>query len=221
MKRDRRLQTEVLKNTTLVVLGTLILAFATGVFILPTRLVCGGVSGIAIVLSGLLFENYLSLDSVVFFITWGLFFLGLFVLGKSFALKTLISALIYPSAVSLFLKLSSPHVLGGFFCLSGYADRDLALILSALLGGALVGLGCALTFIGGGSTGGVDIIAFCVCRVLARMKPQWVIFFIDAATIALGALVIGDFDLSMLGILSSLVAVITIDKIFVLKKIIS
>ena len=189
----------MLKNTMLVVLGTLILAFATGVFILPMAIVCGGISGFAIIIDALVPLEYVSLDVVVFFLTWSLFLLGLFMLGKGFAIKTFISTLIYPSAVSLFLHLGDRSDLGSLFLAQGYVDRTICLALCALVGGFLVGLGCALTFLGGGSTGGVDIIAFCLCRAIPRLRPARVIFVIDALTILLGMAVIGDLMLSLSG----------------------
>jgi uncharacterized membrane-anchored protein YitT (DUF2179 family) len=211
----------VLKNTMLVVIGTLILAFATGVFILPMTIVCGGISGIAIILDALIPLEIFTVDVVMFFLTWGLFLLGLFVLGRAFALKTLLSSLIYPPLLSLFLHLSDLSVLGGILNLQGYADLVLAQIVGAVFGGAFVGLGCALTFIGGGSTGGVDIIAFCFCKFCSRLAPATVIFFIDLLTIVLGMMIIGDVLLSALGILSAFVAALVIHAVFALKKIIT
>ncbi len=202
------------KNIALTVLGTLVLAFGTAVFILPMNIVGGGVSGIAIILEKLLPFDFININMIVFILTWLLFFVGLFVLGRDFAVKTLLSSIIYPAAVSLFLRLNDPGVLGGFFYLSGYGHRDLVLILAASVGGVFVGLGCALTFMGGGSTGGVDIIAFSVCKLLPRLKSPTVIFFIDALTVLLGMLVMRDLVISLLGILSAFVSALMVDKVF-------
>ena len=93
-----------LKNLSLVVLGTLILSFGTAIFLLPFNLVTGGVSGIALVISNLVSIKWLSIDLTVTILTWILFLLGLAVLGKNFALKTLVSTIVYPLGVSLFLR---------------------------------------------------------------------------------------------------------------------
>ncbi len=202
------------KNLMLVISGTLILAFGTAIFILPFELVAGGVSGIALILDRLLPFEFLTIDIIVTVITWLLFFMGLLFLGKDFAMKTLISSIIYPIALSLFLKLVDPAVLDGFFCLakSGYAD--LSLILAASVGGVFVGAGCAITFLGGGSTGGVDIVAFTICRFAKKLKSSVVIFTIDALTVLLGMFIIGDLVLTLLGILSALISAMVIDKVF-------
>lgn len=121
---------KTLKSFFLVVAGTLILSFAAAVFIIPFDLVVGGVSSIAILIEKLLPKDYLTTDMLVFILTWSLFFLGFVILGKGFAVKTFISTVIYPLGISLFTKLVSPSVLGGFFCLAEtrYANIALSLI---------------------------------------------------------------------------------------------
>ncbi len=204
-----------IKNILLVIVGTLVLAFGTAVFILPFELVTGGVSGIAIVINRLLPEGLISLDLIVTTVTWLLFFVGLFVLGKNFALKTLISTIIYPIGVSLFMKIASPEFFDGFFSLKTSEYSEISLLLAAVLGGASVGAGCAITFVGGGSTGGVDIIALTLCKIFKRLKSSVVMFFVDAAIVGFGMFIIGDFVLTLLGIMSALVAALMIDKVFI------
>lgn len=205
----------IMKNILLVISGTLVLAFGTSVFILPFDLVTGGVSGIAIVLNKIISVEFLTVDIIVTIVTWVLFFIGLIVLGKSFAMKTLISTIIYPLGVSVFMKLTEPSFLNGFFCLQASEYSEISLILATVLGGTLVGAGCAITFIGGGSTGGVDIIAFTICKMFKRLKSSVVIFAVDATIVALGMFAIGDFVLSLLGILSAFVAALMVDKVFI------
>lgn len=202
------------KNIILTVVGTLILAAGTAIFIVPFDLVAGGVSGVAIIIHRLIPSEVVTIDLIVTVLTWGLFFVGLLVLGRSFALKTLISSIVYPVGLSLFLKLTDPTVFGGFFSLQSSVHSDIALLLGATLGGVLVGAGCAVTFLGGGSTGGVDILAFSLCKAFKKWKSSVVIFVIDAAVVALGMFIIGDFVLSLLGILSAFISAVMVDKVF-------
>ena len=205
-----------LKNIFLVILGTAILAFGTGIFLIPFDLVTGGISGIAIILDKLLpINNFLipSIDIYVTILTWGLFILGLFILGKNFAIKTLISTIVYPPMLSLSIKLISMEVFNGFFNISqNYAE--IGIVLAALFGGVFVGAGCAITFLGGGSTGGLDILAFIICKYLKRLKSSVVIFAIDALIVVCGIFVIKDLVVSLLGITSAFLCAIVIDKLF-------
>ena len=206
-----------LKNISLVILGTLVLAFGCAVFVVPFNLVTGGVTGLSIVIDNVFGKIGLDIeiDIIIGVLTWLMFFLGLLFLGKDFALKTLVSAIVYPPAISLFMKLVDPAVMGGFLDLTTSAHADIALIISALFGGLCIGTGCAITFLGGGSTGGVDIIAFILCRFFKKWKSSIVIFAIDAITVLLGMFVIQDLILTLLGIISAMVGAIVIDKIFI------
>ncbi len=214
MKYGKAQILSTLKNVFLTVLGTLVLAFGTAIFILPFELVCGGVSGIAIILSEIIPFEFVTIDLIITVLTWLLFFIGLVVLGKSFAAKTLISTVIYPIALSAFLRLASPDVLGGFFYLGQNENAELSLFLAAAAGGVAVGAGCAITFLGGGSTGGVDIIALTICKIFRRLKSSVVIFAIDAGTVLLGMFIIGDLVLTLLGVLSAFISATVVDRLF-------
>ncbi len=214
MRLSKKELLHTVRNTLLVILGTLILAFGTAVFILPMNIVSGGMSGLAIIIKALIPLEFITIDLIVFVLTWLLFLVGMLILGRPFAAKTLLSAIIYPLAISLFLRLTDPAVLDGFFALTTYAHTDLALILAATVGGVCIGTGCALTFIGGGSTGGTDIIAFVLCKYFPKMKSSVVIFAIDALVVVLGMAVLRNLIISLLGILSAFICAVMVDKVF-------
>lgn len=209
MKKSKKEMFLKIKNILLVVLGTFVLAFGTGVFLINFNLITGGMSGIAIVLHALI--PSISIEIYVYVITWLLFFIGLFVLGKEFALKTLISAIVYPVALSISLLIVKAFPI---LDMTTGNYKEIALLLSSLFGGALVGAGCAITFIGGGSTGGTDILAFIVTKCFPKLKSSKVIFVIDALIVIAGLFVIGDAVITMLGIFSAFVCALVIDKLF-------
>ena len=204
----------MVKKFLLIVLGTLVLSFGCAVFVIPFNLVTGGVTGLAIAIEALLPPQTINIDVLIAILTWAMFFIGLIALGRDFALKTLLSSLIYPLGISLFMGLAEPDVFGGFFSLSSY-DTEIALLIGALFGGVCIGAGCALTFLGGGSTGGVDIIAFVICKIFKSWKSSTVIFIIDASVIVFGMFAIGNFVITLLGVVSAFVGAIMIDKVFI------
>lgn len=207
------------KNILLIILGTAILAFGTAIFLVPYELVTGGVSGLAIVFESFLGDNFgifLGEDFYITVLTWVLFFLGLIFLGKDFAAKTLLSSIFYPIFYVAFSALVDPKVnaINGYFMLQNSQYEDIAVLLAAVIGGAAVGAGCAVTFIAGGSTGGVDVLSFLLCKVFKRLKSSHVIFAIDAAIVVLGVFIIDDIVLSLLGIISAFICAAVIDRIF-------
>ena len=212
-KRDVKRQ---IKNTLLVALGSVVLAFGAGVFFVPYNLVAGGATGLAIALSNLIPLEFLTVDLCVTILTWVLFFLGWIFLGTEVALKTVVSAVVYPIAFSLFIKIPSQNVLGGFFNLaSSESYGAIAVIVASVFGGVFIGVGCALTFRGGGSTGGTDIIALIFCKFFKRLKSARMVFVVDACVIILGMFAIKDFVLTLVGIVAAFVAAIVMDKIFI------
>ena len=207
----------MIKNIFLVIIGTVILAFGTGVFLFPYNIITGGIAGISITLNNLIPEFEIlglkSYDIYVFVVTWGLFLIGLFVLGKSFSLKTLISTIVYSPIFSLSVRLVESNVLNGFFDISANYGA-LSVLLGAVFGGAFVGVGCAIAFLGGGSTGGTDIFAFVICKWFKKFRSSVVIFIVDVAVVLAGVFVIKDLTLSLLGIASAFICAIVIDKLF-------
>ncbi len=201
-----------LKNFLYVLSGTIILAIGSSLFIIPFNLVSGGVTGIAIAVSSLF--GISNTDLLIAVMSWSLFVVGIFILGKSFAIKTLISSVLYPVLVSVFSKLARGDVLGGFFSLSSSIHSEIAVVLASIFGGTLIGAGCAFTFLGGGSTGGTDIIVFSICKYFKKAKSSVVIFCVDIIVIVLGVFALSDIVLSLLGIVAAFVSAIVIDKIF-------
>lgn len=192
----------------------MILSFATAVFILPFDLVIGGMSGLAIAIDRLCPWECISKDLLITLLCWGLYLLGFLLLGKRFAAKTLVSALLYPLGVSLFSHLATADFMGGFFHLPQGEHPQVAMLLSALFGGLLIGVGCALTFLGGGSSGGTDIIAFSLCKYFKKWRSSYALFGVDAAIILFGMVALNDLTRSLLGILSAFLCALAVDRLF-------
>ncbi len=201
------------KNIFLILFGTAVLAFGTAVFIVPFDLVTGGVSGLAIVIDKAIPFD-LSIDFYITSLTWILFLLGLVFLGRDFAIKTLLSTVFYPVLFTVFYNLVEYQSFNGLFVLHNSEYQDIAVLLAAVFGGAFVGAGCAVTFIAGGSTGGVDVLSFLLCKVFKKLKSSYLIFGIDALIVILGIFIIDDLVLSLLGITSAFVCAAVIDRVF-------
>jgi len=131
-----------LKSVIAVLGGNLIVAFAIAAFILPKNLIAGGTTGLAIILNHY-FQLNISLIVTVFNVL--MFFVGATLLGKKFALTTILSTIIFPSFLSFFQTVPA---------LQNMTDD---ILLSALYAGILCGLGVGLVFKVGASTGGMDI----------------------------------------------------------------
>ena len=209
-------------NYAAVVIGTFILSFGAVVFLAKSELVSGGIPGISIVIQHFVNVNiydYLSAGLTAFF--W---IIGLIFLGKEFAFKTLLSSLLYIGFTFLFVRVPFFDNLASQFAGLTNIDGPQAgnLILCGIFGGVFVGGGVALTFLGGGSTGGVDVIQLLMNKYL-RVKESVSSFLIDATVIIIGICAIQipenanstEWTKALCGILSAFVTSVLIEVVYI------
>lgn len=200
------------KNTMLIVIGSMLLAFGTGIFLVPAGINAGGLSGIGIIFQATLGWD---VDIVVGILVWSLFALSVIFLGRRFAMQTLVATIVYPIVLSLFLRI--PMFIELSDALLGAESGTAELLIAGLFGGAFVGAGCAITFLGGGSTGGVDILAFMIHKYLG-IKHSISSFFIDGIIVVIGMFTIGRLVASLVGVISALISALMIEYIFIGKS---
>ena len=124
--------------------GNAILAFSVAAFIVPHGIIMGGATGIGLLLSRVI---SLPLSSLILAVNAFLFVWGTLVLGKKFALTTIVSTFAYPAFLSVAQMIP------------GITELTDNIMLAALYGGVLLGAGIGLIVKVGSSTGGTDILA--------------------------------------------------------------
>ena len=197
-----------------VILGTFILAFGSVIFLTECELVAGGVSGIAIIIQH--FVNIQIYDYLVAGLTTLLWILGLIFVGKDFALKTLLSSLLYIGFTFLFKRVDFFTELAKTFAgtINGGTSQVGNYILCGIFGGVFVGGGVALTFLGGGSTGGVDVFQVLLYKHL-RIKESVGSFIIDGTIIIIGMGCMRSWNPALCGILSAFVCAVLIEVVYI------
>lgn len=125
-----------------VLVGNLIYALIVKLFILPTSLMSSGTTGIALFMNHM-FEIPVSLFILIFNLC--MLIIGFLILGKTFAMTTIASTILYP----LFLEFFNQ-------CLGNYVITDNAL-LNTIFAGMGIGLALGIVIRSGASTGGMDI----------------------------------------------------------------
>ncbi len=142
---------QTLRDTLLILLGSVILAIGMDTFLIPGRLAAGGVSGIAQIINrytGWPIGVMIILGNLPLFIL-GWRFLG----GRRFLLRTFFAVGVYAVLIDILPRFLPPHL----------TDDS---VLNALFGGVLTGIGIGLVFRAKGTTGGTDILA----RLLGRWR---------------------------------------------------
>lgn len=124
------------------IIGNTLLAFGICAFVVPHGFMMGGANGIALTLQEFLPVRLSILAGCVNTL---LFLLGLVVLGKEFAAKSLLSTAVYPLIMAALEQLP----------LAQWFQEDTA--ICALFSAIFIGAGIGLVVRVGGSTGGMDI----------------------------------------------------------------
>ena len=140
-----------IKSYVIISLGLIVYAFAWICILAPAQVVGGGASGIALIL-----QEALGLPMGLGFLIINaiLLTIGLILIGPKFGIKT-IFAILFISLVMSIMQESIPADLLGL-----QNDK----LLSAILGGALCGIGVTLCLMQGGSSGGTDIVAMIITK---------------------------------------------------------
>ncbi len=126
----------------LVVAGNLLYAMTVKLFLLPAGLVTGGTTGIALAI-----HQALGIPVSLFVLIFNVLMLviGYFLLGRTFAITTIISTFTYPAALELWDQLLGDWVV----------TQDI--LLCTLFSGLGIGLSLGIVIRAGASTGGMDI----------------------------------------------------------------
>ena len=158
------------KNLIFILLGLAFSALAYKLFLIPGGITAGGFTGIAQLLNRL---ANLPIGAVTLAMNAPLFLMSIKTLGRRFALRSLIVT----AAFSLLLdnlNLQSPI-------------QDTW--LSTVYGGLLLGLGTGLLLRGGATTGGSEMLASLLHKLIPALRVSYTIFAIDGLVILASAFV--------------------------------
>lgn len=135
---------EKIKRFSFITLGAILMAVALELFLVPNKLLDGGIVGISIMASHLL---KIPLGLFIFLLNIPFFYLGYKQIGKTFALSTLYAITILSIGTALL------HPVPPF------ADEK---FLVTIFGGVILGLGVGLVIRYGGSLDGTEILAILI-----------------------------------------------------------
>jgi len=179
------------------IIGSIIVAAGYALFLIPHRIVPGGVSGIAMVLH-FLYKTPVGIITIVLNIP--LFIVALRVLGISFGFKsggTIILTNLMIDFLVYSLKIHTPTH---------------NVVLAALYGGVLLGLGLGLIFRAGASTGGTDIVGQIINR-FTNMSVGMGIITVDFVVITLAGLTTHSIELALLGYIALFISSKVVDLV--------
>ena len=164
------------KEYLLILIGSILYALSTVLFIFPQALLLGGTSGISVILEAFL---RISPGSILMVINTLLIVLAFLVLGKAMATKTLVGSVLTTAFVGIFEKLFtfSAPLIGNPY-------------LSAVVGSVIIALASGIMFYVRSSSGGTDIIALIVQK-FSKMPIGKALLITDILIVIVGGLLSG------------------------------
>ncbi|MDP4132551.1 MAG: YitT family protein [Bacillota bacterium] len=183
------------KEFLLMTMGSVMVAIGIYFFKLPNNFCTGGVSGISVLLGA--FFKSISAGTFILLINTAMLLIGFVFVGKSFGLKTVYCTLLM-SFLTYLLKYICP------------LDRPLTNepLLELAFAIFLPGIGSAILFNMGASTGGTDIVAMIIKKYTSANISKS-LFFADSIIVMLTVVVFGveTWLLSVVGFLAKVLVV--------------
>lgn len=224
---------KIIRNIFVIIFGAFVYSIADSFFLIPMNIISGGVTSLALIFNAIPFFSNLSVQFYVLIITWLFFIIGLFMIGLKYSLKQLIFSIFYPifdfffawiikicvvdgveilnlSQLTIDLTLSNGVVIEA----SSSGMLVLSYIVAIILGGSIMGIGIGLTFVGGGSSGGTDVINILVNRYTG-IRVATSSFVCDMLIILGGFFINGyNFLATLCGIITAFLCSYMLDKTY-------
>lgn len=183
----------------IVILGNVLYALTVKLFLLPGNLMVGGTTGIGLMVSRF---SGISLSGFVLIFNMVMLAAGFMLLGKKFALTTVISSFAYPIGLEFFNRILGDRLL---------TEEP---ILNTIFSGLGIGLALGLVIRTGASTGGMDIPPL-VLNQYFHIPVSVSLNFFDMLILA-GQAVYNPAERILYGILLVLIYTTVLDKVMMI-----
>lgn len=179
-----------------VVLGSFLVAAGLVIFTIPNNIAPGGVSGMATALAYITPLRVglwsLILNVPLFLIAW-----------RRMGVRPLVKTLAATLLLSFFIDALTP-------VLPAYRNN---LLLAAVLGGVLAGVGMGMLFVRGASTGGTDLASLLLNRIFPNLSVGMLLLIVDALVVVFAVCVFRDIEVALYSIVAIFATSKTIDSI--------
>ncbi len=197
---NRRTRAQYIKDYIFIFLGISLYAVGFTAFLLPEKLVQGGVTGI----SSLLYYAFsISPAITIWAINVVLLLISFKALSRQFVIRTIVGVTILSAMVGIL-----QNVFEAFPLITPGEDRFMHVLIGALMGGG----GLGIVFAHNGSTGGTDIIVALVNKY-SRMSMGRIMQFLDITIICSSYILFQSAELIVYGVAFTVSASIMLDYV--------
>lgn len=167
---DKRRTYTAVVDCAVIAAGAVLMGVALSVFMVPFKIAPGGASGLATVLHYL---AGLRVSVLIPLINIPIFIIGIIRLERDFLVKSVFGTVVLSIATETAAILPPPT-----------SDP----LISAVFGGAVMGIGISAVLSRGGTTGGTDILVLVIRRSFSEVSVGRLYLLIDGAVIAMAGL---------------------------------
>ena len=180
-----------LKNLSFMILGCIIMAIGTAMFLLPNKFSTGGVTGIATIVY-YLFK--IPLGTVNIIINIPILIFTFYRLGKTVVINSIIGSIVY----SLFIDI-----------LDKFPAFTNDVFLASVYGGVFLGIGTGIVLNANATTGGTELVSSLIKTYNLNIKTSSLIMIIDSSIVLLNVVVFKEIEIG----LYSAIAIILMGKV--------
>lgn len=182
-----------------IVLGCLVGAAGINIFMIPYNIAPGGITGIGTIIYSLI-NQIIPLGVIILAINIPLFIVGLIILGKKAIARILFATI----AFSVLIDLTENFLMD---VAKNYVEvgGEIDLLLFALFGGAIAGVGLGVVYRYNTNTGGVDLLADILRKKGVHLSMGQTILIFDTLIVITAGIVYNSVLLAMYALISILV----------------
>ena len=181
IKNLKRKNIIILEDIIFSIIGCIFISAGIVFFLLPLKISAGGFSGIATI-TYYLFN--LKLGTVIWILNIPLLIIGFFRIGKYFFFKTMFATWLLS------------------FCINFFENMNLFLniddiLLSAIYGGVIIGIGTTCIFKANNSTGGTELLIQIILSYKDNIKVSKLLIIIDSIIVGLNLIVFKQIEIGL------------------------
>lgn len=193
--RDKEKYKKIVIDLLFSIVGSALVALATVVFNVPNDIAPGGATGLSTALAYIT-PIRVSVWSII--INVPLLICAWHMLGLYSLTMTLISTVL----LSIFIEICN--------LLPKYTN---SVLLAAVFGGVITGVGVGILFLRGISTGGTDLLALILKKVFPNVGNGTMLLILDVAVVGIAVLVFRDIEVALYSAISIVIGTKVIDAI--------
>lgn len=181
-----------------IIIGCFLASVGLGMFLVPNNIASGGVTGASMVINN--FLPIIPVGKMSILLNIPIFILCLVVLGPSFGIKSLVATLLLGFSIDILSVFPAP-------------TDDI--FLAAVFGGAILGIGLGIVIRSSATTGGTDLLAKIIHKLVSFISVGQILLVIDVIVIMAAAIAFESINLGLYAAISLYITTVVMDGVIV------